>query len=299
MSSRLTFSVRTAIQLEKRRAYDLKSNQDIRQGYVQHLLANVPKDTKEKFTIIEKSTVAPPSTIIPDTGVYDSIEGYRIEVKKNGNSPSTMIIKKKSPEVIKKEQEEQQRLKEEEEMKNQEQEIDEEDPEALFETMMMLKDMHMDRDDAPNDVVANKPLVEKREEEKVETIEKTLPSKPTAAESKPKEEKKVTFDADTKEASVPSSSATNKKDEKVIQVTTEKPKKAPKKKKKAVPELSLFGTIWTILDHMTTKATRVYLSELQTNNQRVDVSALLAQEDLLDEAVYLRGQIFSERILDT
>lgn len=301
----------------------VKSNEDIRTEYVQHLLANVPKDTQGKFEIIEKSTVAPPSTIINETGVYDSIEGYRIEIRKEGKSPSTMILKKKKEEEMRKEQEEKRLLEEgkkKAEREAAEQELDSDDPNALFETMMMLKDMNMDKED--QSPIEKAPVVDSEPKQVT-----TQPKKPSSE----KKELKIVENASTSSAATTTSTSKDiKKDNKtiskpvskeemktiktekkklpqqeehtnIIKVTTQKPKEEPakKKKKKAVPELSLFGTIWTIVDHMTTQATRIYLSELQNNHQRVDVSALLTENDLVDEAMYLRGQIFSERILDT
>lgn len=254
-----------------------KTSQEVREEYVQHLLGSIPKDTNGTFQIVEKSAVVPP--IAPSSsqaGVYDTIEGYKIEIKKNGKAPTTMILKKKKEEEIKKE----------EELKQQQQQhvddIDPEDPDALFETMMMLKDMKMDKEDKPRALEPQATLAQKVSP-KPALSQTMTPPKPVIELSK--QEKK------------PEQQDTN-----VIKVTTpaaQKQKKSMKKKKK-VPELSLFGTVWTMLDHMTTKATRIYLNELQNNHQRIDVGHLIASEnDLMDEAIYLRGQIFSERILDT
>ncbi|KAG2233794.1 hypothetical protein INT48_005947 [Thamnidium elegans] len=242
---------KTAIKHEKRKTQLLKSNDDIRNDYVQHLLANVPKDTQSKFEIVEKTTVPPPSSIVDQSSVYDSIEGYRIEIKKD------------------------------------------DDPDALFETMMMLKEMNLDKQDQ----IVTPPLPT----EPTQVTETTVKAKP-AAEIKPAEIKPMVEARKkpaVKKGNTPAAESSAKaEDTNVIKVTSEKPKKPIKKKKSTVPELSLFGTIWTILDHLTTKATRTYLNELQTNHRRVDVLALLDKE-LMDDANYLRGQILSERILDT
>lgn len=284
-----------------------KTSQEVRDEYVHHLLGNIPKDANDKFQIVEKSTVPPPTAPLnSQANVYDTIEGYRIEVKKNGKSPTTMILKKKKEEDIKREQElKQQQQKEEEEAEVETEDVDPEDPDALFETMMMLKDMNMDKEDKLEAMIPkSKPVVEKTalpsqlsvdESTKPASVQPIAPQKPIT-ESLTKQEKKPVVTAPPKEK--------EKQDTNVINVTTtttpaQKPKKSIKKKKN-VPELSLFGTIWTMLDHMTTKATRIYLNELQNNHQRVDVGHLLTSEnDLMDESIYLRGQIFSERILDT
>lgn len=272
---------------------------------MQHLLANVPKDTQSKFEIVEKTTVPPPSSIVDQSGVYDSIEGYRIEIKKDGKLPSTFILKKKKQEEIKKEHEEKKKEEEEEQMAN-ESLLD--DPDALFETMMMLKEMNLDKQDQ----IATPPLptepkftqVNPTETTPIDTTKETKPAveaKP-AVETKPAETKPA-VEAPKKPAvkngNTPAAELSAKAEvPNVIKVTSQKPKKPIKKKKSTVPELSLFGTIWTILDHLTTKATRTYLNELQNNHRRVDVLALLDKE-LMDDANYLRGQILSERILDT
>lgn len=265
----------------------MKSTQAIRHDYVQHLLARVPKDTKENFEIIEKSTVSPipPSAADAKAGVYDSIEGYRIEIKKDGKSPTTMILKKK----------EQDTKQEHKAQKEQEIEHDPEDPDALFETMMMLKDMNLDKLQSADD----------KQQERMSEAKELVPVRADAALKKKNnstlQEKQNEQPIISSAAVVSSSKPTREEQEKdtnVIKVTTKTPKKSIKKKKKG-PELSLFGAIWTMLDHMTTKATRVYLNELQNNKHRVDLSNLLMEENLMDEAIYLRGQILSERILDT
>ncbi|KAL0565257.1 hypothetical protein ABG067_009627, partial [Albugo candida] len=75
--------------------------------------------------------------------------------------------------------------------------------------------------EVPQKLIKEEPVVTKPAAEKQLTEEMTI------AENKPvKEEKKVTFEA--------------KEDSKDTKVAEQKPKKAANKKKKAVPELSLF-----------------------------------------------------------
>lgn len=229
--------------------------------------------------------------------VYDSIEGYRIEIKKNGGkSPTTMVLKKKSEADIQLEQAEKKK-KEEELLALQELEAD--DPDAMFETMMMLKNMHMDRDEVLKEETVTRPESTPQQETKPvqqeakPTIQQEItPIIKTEPTTKKLTSKKTVTETIVKEK-------TDETENKVIQVKTKPKKTAVKKKKTTVPELSLFGTIWTILDHMTTKATRVYLHELHTNHRRVDMTQLLQENDLMDDSAYLRGHIFSERILDT
>ncbi|CEP16098.1 hypothetical protein [Parasitella parasitica] len=271
-----------AVQQERKKTQIQKTGQEVRNEYVQHLLGNVPKDLDGKFQIIEKTTVAPPTAPLhSQADVYDTIEGYRIEIKKDGKTPTTMILKKKS---------EQQETKHSEVSDDVN---DPEDPDALFETMMMLKDMKMDKDNVAKLSATEEDIVQTSSALKNET-KKPVPAHPEGSLSPLK--------STMQSAMKPATINQEQQDTKVIKVTTPSAQKQRKstKKKKRVPELSLFGTIWTMLDHMTTKATRLYLNELQNNHQRVDVGYLLASENvLMDEAVYLRGQIFSERILDT
>ncbi|KAI8378697.1 Rtr1/RPAP2 family-domain-containing protein [Choanephora cucurbitarum] len=258
--------VHVAIQQEKKRTRQLKSNQEIRQDYVQKLLGSVPQDGQDTLQIVEKETIAPP-TLQPTQGIYDSIEGYRIEVKKEGNRPTTLVLKKTESNTtpIHKEEEKEEVL------------ADPDDHEAMFETMMMLKDMKMDKDETTE---ASKPI-------QMPPVVKEEPTKlaPTKQKPTPTQMPIVVKEESSKPAP-----------------TKQKPTVThpiPMKKKKKTPELSLFGTIWTMLDHMTTKATRTYLYELQQNKQRIDIPTLLKDNNLVDEATYLRGQILSERILDT
>ncbi|KAG2202125.1 hypothetical protein INT47_008097 [Mucor saturninus] len=294
---------KTAIKQERKRTLLLKSSDEIRSEYVQHLLANVPKDTKDKFEIIEKSTVAPPSLPTKGDTVFDSIEGYRIEIKKNdGRSPTTMVLKKKSEAEIQSEKAKKKAEEDEIKLVQQQQALEAaDDPDAMFETMMMLKDMHMDRDETP----VQKPAPAPQQQPEPVPAVATPKLKPVTT---PSEKKNMVENKTSPEEPTSSKKLTSKKtvteninkeeENKVIQVKT-KTKKAAVKKKATVPELSLFGTIWTILDHMTTKATRVYLHELHTNHRRVDIATLLQENDLTDDSAYLRGHIFSERILDT
>ncbi|KAI8639960.1 Rtr1/RPAP2 family-domain-containing protein [Parasitella parasitica] len=281
-----------AVHQERKKTQIQKSGQEVRDEYVQHLLGNIPKNVDGELQVIEKTTEAPPMALFnSQTDVYDTIEGYRIEIKRDGKTPTTMVLNKKS---------EQQELMQQKHTVESDDGIDPEDPDALFETMMMLKDMNMDKDSTPNARV-NKDRVELKTVEALSTLKDETKPAPAPAPAQPKQA--VTPSKSTvKPALKQAVKEQDEQDANVIKVTTPsaQKQKKPAKKKKKVPELSLFGTIWTMLDHMTTKATRMYLNELQNNHQRADVGHLLASENvLMDEAAYLRGQIFSERILDT
>jgi hypothetical protein len=283
----------------------------MRHEYVQKLLSNVPKDAKNQFEIIEKDTVEPTTKPSLQDGVYDSIEGYRIEVKTgpDGKTPSTMVLRKMNKQE--QEEEEARKKKEEEKQEQEDQPLeDPEDPDALFETMMMLKDMNMDKED--------------QERPTTPIPAEAKPLKPSSKHVRFKEEDTKEVDDDRKDkgesttaATAASTSSPNSILKKQIgenkdttntttttitktanQAQQPQQKKPKKKKKKNVPELSLFGTIWTMLDHMTTKATRSYLAALH-NNQDVDIAKLMEDEAGMDDGAYIRGQIFSEKILET
>ncbi|KAI8378336.1 Rtr1/RPAP2 family-domain-containing protein [Blakeslea trispora] len=285
-----------AIQQEKKKKGQAKSSQEIRQDYVQQLLGSVPKDAQDTLQIIEKENTAPP-TLQPTQGIYDSIEGYRIEVKKDGKRPTTFVLKKAdSYQAIPKQP-----------IKEEKQDLADPDDDAMFETMMMLKDMNMDRADSATTTSDSNVLQEQTTLNNSTTVKEPITNqtakqstKQTAKEPSAKQSTKQT----TKEPPTAISSKENRQPSPQETIPIEikddpsKLKKPLKKKKSNKPELSLFGTIWTMLDYMTTKATRIYLYELEQNKQRLDPSTLL-KDSRVDEASYLRGQILSERVLDT
>ncbi|KAG1457997.1 hypothetical protein G6F56_006490 [Rhizopus delemar] len=247
----------TAIQEQRKTSFT--STQEIKQQYVKHLLKNVPTNDDGTLPIVEKNAVEPQTA--PEVTSFDTLEGYRIEIKKDGKLPTSMVLNK-NPEK-----------KEEKKDKK----VDPTDEDELFNTMMMLKDMNMDK--PPSEQIQNVSSDTKEKAPKKEI--KEAPLKETSIK---KSEKETSTSATTTASSSATAPAKQEK---------------PKKKKKRVPELSLFGTIWTMLDHMTTKSTRIYLNELE-NQGRVDVMTLLQQENrTLDEANSLRGHILSERILET
>lgn len=249
-----------------------RTNQDIKQDYVQQLIGNVPKNVSENnvLEIVEKTTVNVPSA--PQVTSFDTLEGYKIEIKNDGKLPTTMVLKKKK-------EDNQSELNVQQ---DQEKEIvvDTANEDDIFNTMMMLKDMNLDKE----------PISGSSSKDK---SSKMAPSNSNSNKSLSNNENHNKNTQALHTENVKSAS----QDENIQQVQT---KPLPKKKKKKGPELSLFGTIWTMLDHMTTKATRIYLNDLEKHQRRLNVMLLLQQENRsLDETSLLRGQIFSERILET
>ncbi|KAF7724115.1 RNA polymerase II associated protein 2 [Apophysomyces ossiformis] len=147
--------------------------------------------------------------------------------------------------------------------------LDIDDPEAVLddamETMMMLKKMNLDKPDT------------------VQTTEKSSSATAKADVPSLSRNDSPTMPTLSNEASV------------TIQIPTKEIKK-PKRKNKA-PEMSLFGKVWTMVDSMTTRLTRVYLSDLESTGF-VNMRKLFDGETLA-ETDAIRGHIFSEKILET
>lgn len=238
--------------LAKEKEQSSRSGQQIRNDYVQQLLANVPQVSQEnnELQIVEK--VVGTQATVPTAGVHDAIEGYRIEVRRGGrktDQPTTMILPKPPGSTP---------------------DINPNDEQAVFddamETMMMLKELKLDQPD-------------------------TTPTSPAAPAEPAQQNRRKPAAERPKER--------QQGEKKIVIVAPERTAPKPKKKT-AKPEMSLFGKIWTMTDRLTTKATRRYLEELRRRNT-VDVRELLKEEqqDLHDEISLMRGQIFSERILET
>ncbi|KAI8142383.1 Rtr1/RPAP2 family-domain-containing protein [Fennellomyces sp. T-0311] len=274
-------NLKKVLQKEKDDSRMQKSGHQIRQDYVQRLLENIPilpttgtsanttaSDTNHDIRIVENSSQ---TVDVPQAGVFDSIEGYRIQMRrKSKDSPTTLILqqdiieeaKPVSPTTVDSET------------------VVFDDEEALLEnameTMMMLKDLHADREEQ-----VQAPEVKQHPPSSSSAVRTPATQAPTA---QPTSNPKPT--SHTKKATI---------------VIPDIPKPSSKKKRRQVPEMSLFGKIWTMTDRLTTKATRKYFEELRQQS-RVDMRELLREEGdstSRDEASLMRGQIFSERILET
>ncbi|KAI8980847.1 Rtr1/RPAP2 family-domain-containing protein [Pilobolus umbonatus] len=246
-----------AIAEERERVKAKRNKEDIEKEYVKHLLSSVPKDKEEVLRIVEKDTESP-LVSTPKSGVYDTLEGYQIEVVHNGKHPTSMKLSKQKKKTENKKQVEIDTLD------------DPTDTDALFETMMMLKEMNMDKEG----IMKGKENPNTAREDTMKDTEVLIKGKVNTV----KEKVNTVMDKEDR--------------------SREETKAVKKSSKKKGPEMSLFGTIWTMLDHMTTKATRAYLSGLDNYKVRLDVSTLVEKESVSD-ASYLRSQIFSERILET
>ncbi|KAG0172708.1 RNA polymerase II associated protein 2 [Apophysomyces sp. BC1034] len=247
---------REALLQEKKRSRSQQTVKDIRHDYVQRMLAGVPTAGKMDVEIVEK--VAQKATL-PAAGVHDAIEGYRIQVNKSVDSPTTIVLNKEKK-ILNKEKKTVEAVTRVPDLDDQDALLDD-----AMETMMMLKSMNLDQPDTVQQATEPQPLPVK--------------AKPI---NPPKDQ--------------PSAVAGPPKDAtKVIQVTTKEIKK-PKKKSKAL-EMSLFGKVWTMVDSMTTRLTRLYLSDLE-NTGVVDMRQLFDGE-LVKETDAIRGHIFSEKILET
>ncbi|CDS07578.1 hypothetical protein LRAMOSA01527 [Lichtheimia ramosa] len=248
------------------------SGHEIRQNYVQQLLANVPAATAggehTELRIVEHDDAIVMDSETPISGVHDAIEGYRINVKRNSEQPTTIILQQQQ-------QQQQEPKQQSEQQDTNTMDLKEEDTllEDAMDTMMKLKDLKLDQ---PTEIERNAPQPSssstRRPSKKVQQPSSALP--------------------DNNDTSSPTK-------EKVIKMVVPKP--PVKKKKTQLPEMSLFGKIWTMTDRLTTKATRRYFDELK-HTDTVDVREILIQEQQHgqnDESALMRGQIFSEKILET
>ncbi|KAI7862666.1 Rtr1/RPAP2 family-domain-containing protein [Spinellus fusiger] len=78
--------------------------------------------------------------------------------------------------------------------------------------------------------------------------------------------------------------------------TPKKPKKPKKSKKSSLPQMSLFGMIWTLLDAISTPTTYDYFRHLHGESvHNINYTQGIAR----DEASLMREQIFCEKILQT
>ncbi|CDH56433.1 hypothetical protein RO3G_09153 [Lichtheimia corymbifera JMRC:FSU:9682] len=258
------------------------SGHEIRQNYVQQLLANVPAAAgggeHTELRIVEHDDAIVMDSETPISGVHDAIEGYRIDVKRNNQQPTTIILQQQQ-------QQPKQQPKQQEPITMDTKKDEETLLEDAMDTMMKLKDLKLDQ---PTEIERNAPQP---------------PKPPSSSSSRRPSKQKVQPSPVEASSSSPASPNTNDTSsstkEKVIKMVVPKP---PVKKKKAqLPEMSLFGKIWTMTDRLTTKATRRYFDELRLTDT-VDVREILIQEQQHgqnDESALMRGQIFSEKILET
>ncbi|KAG2216903.1 hypothetical protein INT45_010931 [Circinella minor] len=289
---------------EKQESQKAKSTHQIRQDYVQKLLENISilpttintinkassssslaatatpvtvesfeTDTGNEIRIFENNTTLENTTLtnIPKEGIHDAIEGFRIEMqrrrRKSNDGPSTLILQTdttyndnddKPPASPTTVGSESVIFEDEETML-----------ENAMETMMMLKEMKADQPD-----------------------QIATPPQPSAAERQPRQQSSSTS------TTIASNTTTPTQPKAVNIVIPDIPKPSSKKKKRQVPEMSLFGKIWTMTDRLTTKATRKYFEELKLQT-KVDMAKLLRDETNRDETTLMRSQIFSEKILET
>ncbi|KAI9491021.1 Rtr1/RPAP2 family-domain-containing protein [Zychaea mexicana] len=303
--------LKKVLQREKEDKRKDRTGHQIRIDYVQKLLENVPilpttgtltanvtatsfeTDTGNEIRIIENTSpnAVPPN--MPKDGIHDAIEGFQIQMRrKSVEGPTTLVLqhgdqadggddmKPLSPTTVDSET------------------VVFEDEEALLEdameTMMMLKDLQADKPDE----IKPKASAPSHQGE---------PHQQRAPANQALEMTTMTTTLPVSSSELPSSSQQQQQKPKAAAPKTVKvvipeiPKPSSKKKKRQVPEMSLFGKIWTMTDRLTTKTTRRYFEELKSQSQ-VNMRELLCEEDdntIRDEVSLMRGQIFSERILET
>ncbi|CAO3600229.1 unnamed protein product [Absidia cylindrospora] len=314
---------------QQRRQQKGRSNYDLKQEYVQQLLSSVSLGAQNaqesttdtltnnlEMTIVEKTSAATPIPDIPISGVHDSIEGYRIENSKNlPGKPTTILLTATTKTTndspltndTTNSATDTDNSATTDAMTNSNFDMD---PDSLLddamETMMMLKKMNLDRDPPKNE--DNNSACSISQPPKTTPIDSTKTEKPaqttTTTNTTTKTEPIVAAAGSTSEdnPSAPlddKSIKATKAAVEAIEATAaaakaSQAKKAKKKKKE--PEMSLFGKIWTMLDRMTTKSTRLYLTSLAENTGK---HVQLLEEDGLTDDSLLRGHIFSEKILES
>ncbi|CAO3679329.1 unnamed protein product [Rhizopus stolonifer] len=156
-----------------------------------NIFENVPTSDDGTLPIVEKNAVEPQTA--PEVTSFDTLEGYRIEIKKDGKLPTSMVLNK-NPEK-----------KDEKKDKK----VDPTDEDELFNTMMMLKDMNMDKPSSEQIQIASSDTKEKAPEKAPEKETKEAPLKETSTKKSEKE---------TSATTTASSSAT-------VPAKQEKPKK--------------------------------------------------------------------------
>lgn len=319
-------------QKQQQQQHSSRSSHDLRRDYVQKLLSNVPRGSNNNnsnnssntaapsanqldMIIVEKAPETPSSSTLDLSfgGAHDAIEGYRIEnSKKATNEPTTILLTKANPSPL---QPPQSINSSSPVVPDDGMPVDTVDmnPDSLLddamETMMMLKKMNLDRDPPPPESETNE----------LSHHDQPPPASPANSHVSKQQDDLPAPSRNTTNASVahlsiiePSDSSkpltsTLAKDDKSTKAAVAAIEaaaaaaaatKAKKAKKRKEPEMSLFGKIWTMLDRMTTKSTRLYLTTLATMDGHPMTQVQLLEEDGLTDDSLLRGHIFSEKILE-
>ncbi|KAI9321869.1 Rtr1/RPAP2 family-domain-containing protein [Dichotomocladium elegans] len=295
-----------AKQEQERNRIKKKNAEQIRRDYVQQLLTNVPlkaawsgkeiEPATTELTIVEKTSADRPSIVtkrLSGHGAHNSIEGYCVDIHRSGNKPgeeTTMILKPKSkPNVTSTTQPLEKKT------------LDLNDEEAVhedaMETMMRLKSMKLD---VPQEAEKNVPSTPEPQPHAHIKSEKQQQTRQSVQKSETRPD--ITIRKQTLPPVEHPAPASNS----IKTIGPIAPPKVPptKKKKRLLPEMSLFGKVWTVTDRITTRATRRYLEELGNSRTEVDVRSILCEDNQhqsmqYDENSILRSQLFSDKILET
>ncbi|KAI9010974.1 Rtr1/RPAP2 family-domain-containing protein [Phycomyces nitens] len=270
-------NIKQALEREKERVKTRRSGPQIQKEYVAMLLHGLPDLSAGSLEIKEKvfSNIEPS---LPEQAVYDSIEGFKVETRKD--VPSTMTLKKlKAPSVRASNKSDTretikpnaapQKISGNSEPK--------EDMESILKDILQV----------PVEVKQTVPLEPKPEPKQTNPTS----SKTTSPDIKEAPETTVASKPKTTSKPFVKENITN-----IVAPTenTIKPKRSGKKNPK--PQMSLFGVVWTMLDSMTTQTTRLYFKQLK--GEQVN-SNLVGRGVPRDASSLLREQIFAEKILET
>lgn len=281
-----------------------ESSTKLRKAYVENLLSTLspaPTELKivEKATTITQSISPSESGRVFDskTGAYDEIEGYRIQFKgkkkmvdSSREEPTTLILRPQLKENVTTPIIDQ---------------VDMSDEAAIaanaMETMMMLKELKLDEMENCQEQLDLITAIESKEDngtpEVIDNVQQP-PSKSSASTSQitdqPSNISNNTpgkYDSDQIITVVVPSEVARK-------VKQARKKKAKMERNSIKPQMSFFGTMWTLIDRMTTKVTRSYLRNLAGSEEEMPVMPN-PDEDLYAEEYGLRKHIFSEKVMET
>ncbi|KAL0074125.1 Rtr1/RPAP2 family-domain-containing protein [Phycomyces blakesleeanus] len=255
-------NLKQALEREKERVKTRRTGPQIQKEYVAMLLHGLPDLSVGALEIKEKaSSDIEPS--LPEQGIHDFIEGFKVETRKD--IPSTMTLKKlKAPSV-----------RASNKSNTSEIAIKPKTTQPIAEKSAPKEDMESILKDQTN--TASSKTISTGVKETIDTTAKTPPKK----KDTPKSTSKASVQENTTNIVVPTDN--------II-----KPKKSTKRNAK--PQMSLFGIVWTMLDSMTTQTTRLYFKHLR--GEQVD-NNIVGRGVPRDASSLLREQIFAEKILET
>ncbi|KAG2184120.1 hypothetical protein INT44_009135, partial [Umbelopsis vinacea] len=277
----------------------------LRKAYVENLLSTMAPAPME-LKIIEKEPTAIQHINLPDpaspsnskAGAHDEIEGYRIQFKgkkavsiDTPEEPTTLILRPQQSEAASIPA-----------IDSMEELDDAAIAENAMKTMMMLKEFKLDELENCQDQLDLMASQEVKEEIPTPTVIVTSSQPPSKKAS-------ITSTKKVDQPSTSSGKAPEEYDSNQIitivvpsevarKVQQTRKKNAKLAKKSTVPQMTFFGKMWTLMDRMCTKWTRIYIRNLEGHED--DLPAPTDPEQpYYSEDYNLRKHIFSEKVMET